>query len=107
MDTTPSAPASPAGVSSVRIERRGGFAGLHLHSEHGYEALGPAERKALAHLLQHPPAPPAAAPARRGAPAAADRFHYRVVVTFGDGREQLLDMAEDDMPDALASLVRP
>jgi len=94
--------------SSVRIERRGGFAGLHLQAEHGYEALGPAERQALAHLLQHPPAPAAAAPAaKRGAPAAADRFRYRVRVTYADGREQQLEMAEDDMPDALASLLKP
>lgn len=94
--------------SRLRIERSGGFAGLHLKAEHEVQALGAAQRKALAQLLQRPPVAAAAAPAaRRGAPAAADRFHYRVQLTFPDGRQQQLDLAEDDMPEALAGLVSP
>ena len=71
-------------------------------------SLGTAQRNALAQLLKRPPAAAAAAPAaRRGAPAAADRFHYRLQLTYPDGRQQQFDLAEDDMPEALAGLVQP
>lgn len=105
MDTDSPAAFEP---SRVRIERRGGLAGLHLQAEHEVRTLGAAPRRALAQLLKHPPPAAAAAPAAaRGAPAAADRFHYRLQLTFPDGRQQQLELAEDDMPEALAELVAP
>jgi len=90
--------APPAPVS-VLIERRGGVGGLHVHAQHDYAALTPAQRRALDELLAHPAS---SAPA-----AGADRFSYRISCAHADGAQRVIDVDEDAMPAPLEELVRP
>ena len=94
--------ASTSALTSIRIERRGGLAGLRASAEVMAAELSASQRAAVVQLL--------AAPAARGAPSpapGADRYRFRVSVRTADGGEQVLDLAESEMPDALAGLARP
>ena len=93
---------STAALQRVRIERSGGFAGLHASVELEGAALTAPQRHALLALV-------GTAGAARAAPAAPapDRFSYRVRVTDADGRSLTLTLGEEDMPDALQDLCRP
>ena len=95
--STEGAPAAP--VTSVLIERRGGIGGLHVHAQHDYAALTPAQRRAVDGLAAHP-APAASA-------AGADRFRYRISITHADGAQRVIDVDEDALPAPLEALVRP
>jgi hypothetical protein len=79
----------------IKIERRGGFAGLPAVGERDGSELTAAEHKALEGLLQSPPAS-AAAPG-------ADRFHYKITVEDDNGTRQL-EVPEHAMPEALAAI---
>lgn len=81
----------------LRIERRGGLAGLPAVCEADAGTLTPDQRRALAALL-------AAPPATRPAPG-ADRFHYMVWVEDATGT-RVFSVAEDAMPEALAAMAR-
>ncbi len=81
----------------IRIERRGGLAGLPAVCEADAGALTPDQRRALDALL-------AAPPATRPAPG-ADRFHYTVRVEAATGIREL-SVPEDAMPEALAAMAR-
>ncbi len=96
------APVPPADAQ-LRIERRGGIAGLKRSVDCAVGALTAAQCAALAHVLNAPPAPPAAAPTR-GVPMAADRFTYRITLTPPNGTVVSCDVPETAMPDALAGL---
>lgn len=92
-------PPPPPPILHLRIERRGGLAGLPAHFEADYAALSAAQQKALGQVLQ-------AGPARGGAPE-ADRFSYRLVLTHAGQAPTTLVLSEDDCPGALARLARP
>jgi hypothetical protein len=79
----------------LRIERRGGFAGIPAVGERDDADLSPAQRAALDRLLKSPPSPAAS----RG----ADRFQYKIQVTDDSGKHEF-DVPEDAMPDELASI---
>jgi hypothetical protein len=85
-------------VVKVRIERRGGLAGLHVSVEHDYASLEPAQREAIAAL-------PTAA-SNSSASAGTDRFQYRVHLAHADGSEQTIEVAEPAMPEALLPLAK-
>ena len=85
-------------VVKVRIERRGGVAGLHLSVEHDYVSLQPAQREAIASLSTAAASPLAS--------AGADRFHYRVQLTHADGSERTIEVPEPAMPESLESLTK-
>jgi hypothetical protein len=85
-------------VVKVRIERRGGLAGLHLSVEHGCESLEPQQREAIAFL--------STAASNPSAPTGADRFQYRVHLAYADGSERTIDVSEAAMPEALVSLTK-
>ncbi len=79
----------------LRIERRGGLAGKLAVGERDLADLTPAQRQALDRLLQSP---------NRSMPApGADRFRYKLRVTDDSG-EREVEVGEDAMPDALASI---
>lgn len=102
--TPPADPARPA-LRRVRIERRGGLAGLAVSAEHDVAALSAAQQQALGRVIE---AAASERPARsRGAPPGADRFSYRLHVEDAAGGEQVIDLPEDAMPSALESLARP
>ncbi len=94
-------PESP--ILSLRIERRGGFAGLKVDAEHDLAALSPAQQRALAKLVVLQPGP-GTSPVP---PAGADRLRYRLSVLRANGQQQVLDVAEPDWPDALSALSQP
>ena len=85
-------------LSNVRIERRGGFAGLTAQAELEVAALTAAQRRALDAAL--------AAPAVTS-PGGPDRFRYRIQTVAADGSEAMHELSEDAMPAALAALVKP
>lgn len=85
-------------ATQVRIERRGGFAGLSAQAEFEVAALTAAQRRALDAAL--------AAPAAT-APSGPDRFSYRIHTVAADGSTAVHELAEDAMPEALAALVKP
>jgi len=106
--TQPADPARPA-LRRVRIERRGGLAGLAVSAERDFTALSAAQQQALGRVIE---AAAADRPARsRGAPAGpapgADRFSYRLHVEDAAGGEQVIDLPEDAMPSVLESLAKP
>ncbi|MGO4395715.1 protealysin inhibitor emfourin [Variovorax sp. M-6] len=106
--TQPAGPSRPT-VRSVRIERRGGLAGLAVSATHDYVALSAAQQQALAQVIE---AAASHGPARvRGAPAGpapgADRLSYRLHVQYSAGVEQVLDVSDDAMPSVLESLAKP
>ena len=81
----------------VRIERRGGFAGITATGERDFDALTSNQRDALGALQK---ASNTMQPAR-----GADRFRYKVTM-IDDGIVQEFEVPEDAMPDDLASIVQ-
>jgi hypothetical protein len=79
----------------IKIERRGGLAGLPAVGERDHSELTPAENQALEGLLQSPP-PAAPAPG-------ADRFHYKITVEDEKGTREL-EVPEHAMPEILAGI---
>jgi len=92
-------PAAPPPITRLRIERRGGLAGLPAHFEADYAALSVAQQQALSQVLQ-------AGPSRGGSPG-ADRFCYHLVLTHAGRQTTTLVLGEDDCPEVLARLARP
>ena len=89
-------------IKTVRIQRRGGLAGLAAHVELHYAELSVTQRAAVDRI--------AAAPVGKGAPAAAggnDRFSFRVEIVHASGESHVIEMPEDAMPGALAGLAKP
>jgi hypothetical protein len=84
-------------TARLRIERRGGLVGKPAAGERLLADLTPAQRQALDQLLKSPAssAPPPA--------PGADRFRYKVRVTDDTGTREV-EVGEDAMPDALASI---
>ncbi len=109
MKLTSSRSGYSATVTRVRIERRGGVAGLHLDAEVDAATLTAAQQRALARLIKSAAAAMEAGPApcEPPAPPAVDRFRYHVEVLLGNGEQQSFDVAEDHFPAALRTLVRP
>ncbi len=91
--------AAPPPIVRLRIERRGGLAGLRPSVDCAYAALTAGQRRALHQVLDA--GPPASGP------PGADRFVYRLWVVHPDGTDRTLDLPEDTMPGVLAGLVRP
>lgn len=85
-------------VVKVRIERRGGLAGLHLSVEHDCVSLELAQREAIASLSTATSNPSTA--------AGADRFHYRVHLAHADGSERTIEVPESAMPEVLLPLTK-
>lgn len=79
----------------VRIERHGGFVGKLAVGERELKELAPAQRQALDALVKSPPKP-------RASPG-ADRFRYKVQLIDESGKKEI-EVPEDDMPEALASI---
>ena len=94
-----------AHIRSLRIERTGGLAGLPVSVEIDGATLTAAQQKALDKVSQAVQKDPAAAPA--AVPRGSDRFHYRLHVVQSDGQQRVLDVSEDDMPQALGVLAKP
>ena len=94
-----------AHIRSLRIERTGGLAGLPVSVEVDGASLTAAQQKALDKVSQAVQKDLAAAPAAvaRG----ADRFRYRLHVVQSDGQQRVIDVSEDDMPQALGVLAKP
>jgi hypothetical protein len=79
----------------VKIERRGGLAGLPAVGERDESELTVAEHHALRRLLQSPPS---------GVPSpGADRFHYKITIEDENGTREL-QVPEHAMPDALTGI---
>ena len=94
--------ASGAAIHTVRIERRGGLAGLPASVELHYAALSVSQRAAVDKM--------AAAGATRASPAppmGADRFSFRIELVHAGGDTRVIDMPEDTMPASLAGLAKP
>jgi len=89
----------------IRIERRGGLAGLRARFECEYSALTAAQRAALDQLLGSRGDSAKAAPAARS--PGADRFRYLVHVTDAAGTETNFEVDEDHMPSPLEALAKP
>ncbi len=105
MDTDAAAPPGRGGAppgGRVRIERRGGLAGLRLSAECDRASLTTAQHDALARVFDSAAAGAAAAPA-----LGADRFSFRIRLIGGPGEDRSVDIPEQAMPAALAALVRP
>jgi len=106
---TQSPDASEPTVRRVRIERRGGLAGLAVSAVHDFAALSAAQQQALAKVIDaaasNPPARTRGAPA--GAAPGADRFSYRLHVEDSAGAERVIDLGEDAMPSILEPLAKP
>lgn len=92
-------------LSSIRVERRGGLAGLRASAELAAADLSAPQRAAAAKLLAVASAPASAQ--RASPPAGADRYSYRVHLRTADGAEQVFDFGEDDLPSAFAGLAKP
>jgi hypothetical protein len=82
-------------IKRLRIERRGGFAGLPAVGELAFHELSPAQQDALTRLLA---SPPASTPS-----PGADRFHYDLHVTDDTGT-RVLKVPEHAMPAELTSI---
>jgi len=95
-----------APLKSVRIERRGGLAGLHVAVERDCAALTATQRQALDKLVAVIDMPTAAIGTRL-APTGADRFSYRIYLSHADGQQRVIDVPEDGLPSALAGLLEP
>jgi hypothetical protein len=79
----------------IKIERRGGFAGLPAVGERDESELTAAEHQAVKGLLQSPP-PSAPSPG-------ADRFHYKITVEDEKATTEL-EIPEHAMPEILAGI---
>ncbi len=89
------------GVRRIRIERRGGFAGLPAAADRDYADLSAAQRTAVDKLAA------AAAPPSQGGAPGADRFTFRVRIEHADGSAREMEIPEDAMPQSLAMLAKP
>jgi hypothetical protein len=97
------------GIRSVRIERRGGLAGLPASVERSYAALSAKQRAEVDTLATSAArqGSPDAAGARAAPPAGADRFSFRVHLVHADGNSRVIDLPEEAMPPSLAELAKP
>ena len=92
-------------IRSLRIERTGGLAGIPVSVDVDVATLTAAQRKALDKVSQATPMDPTTAiigSMTRG----ADRLHYRLHVLQSDGQKRVLELSEDDMPQALGMLAK-
>ena len=92
------APAPAPTLRHVRIERRGGFAGLPATVDLDGQALTAGQRRALDATLA------AAAKIAKPSPPSPDRYHYRIHITDSHGVVSTVEIAEDAMPAALAAI---
>jgi hypothetical protein len=92
------AKASAPGLRHLRIERRGGFAGLPATADLDGEALTAGQRRALDSALA------SASRAGKPPPPSPDRYHYRIHTTDSQGVVSTVEIAEDAMPAALTAL---
>jgi len=99
--TTPPAPAR-APVQHLRIERRGGLAGLRAGADADFAALPLAAQQALTSTLARSDAGTPTTPT-----PGADRYTYRLHLVHADGAQRVVEVGEDEMPEALSELVRP
>ena len=53
------------------------------------------------------PGPPDVVEGDDHEPRGADRFHYRLHVLQSDGQQRVIEVSEDDMPQALGMLAKP
>lgn len=104
--STPRRDDPTAGLRSIRIERRGGLAGLKPAADLEATALDAEQHRALVSVLVAPP-PAATPPPTRGVPASADRYSYRITTTRADGATAVCTVDEARMPEALSRLCRP
>jgi hypothetical protein len=95
---SPTAPRSP--LLRVRIERRGGFAGMRASAQCECAALTPGQRASLEALVSR-------SPASAGTGAGADRFGFRIEAVHEDGSSQVIEVSEESMPEELQALVKP
>ena len=100
-------PAPASRARSLRIDRRGGLAGVHAGTECAIAELTQAQRKALDHLMKQKADEVRVGAVRAASAPGADRFSYRVQVVHDDGTRQVVDVREDELPDMLAKLVLP
>jgi emfourin len=86
----------------IRIERKGGLAGVRASGERDVNDLTPEQRTALEQLLKPPPE---GAAASAPAPIHIHPFRYKVTLIDEQG-ERAFDVSEDAMPDELAVIPR-
>lgn len=90
-------------IQTVRIQRRGGIAGLAAHVELRYAALSTAQRAAVDRV--------AGTPSTKSAPPSAaggnDRFSFRLEIVHASGESRVIEVPEDAMPGVLAGLAKP
>ena len=94
-------PPSLTDIRQVRLERRGGIAGLHLETSLDWSALSSSQRQALSALLER-----AGESGLEPSPG-ADRFRYRVHLVPESGPERALEVDEAAFPTMLERLLRP
>jgi len=102
MTAPTAAPAGASSFASVRIERSGGLAGLRRAVAASSAELTPACRNAVNDLLDKAKSHSSPNTSSGG----ADRYSYRVHVAQANGSLHSVDVAEDDMPEALADWVQ-
>jgi hypothetical protein len=94
-------------VKSLRIERLGGLAGRPASVELAATDLNAAQRQALTGMLALAAKRSGGSGSSSGPPSpGADRYRFRVQVSHDDGSVQVIEVGEDEMPDALAGLVK-
>ncbi|HTO89738.1 MAG TPA: protealysin inhibitor emfourin [Candidatus Sulfotelmatobacter sp.] len=89
-------------MSRIRIERKGGFAGVPASGERDLQDLTAEQRAALDRLLKPSPEG-AAASASQASPI--HPFRYKVTLIDDQG-ERSFDVSEDAMPDELAGIAK-
>ena len=89
-------------TTRIKIERKGGIAGVSASGERDVKDLTPEQRAALEQLLKPPPE---GAAASAPAPTHMHPFRYKVTLIDEQG-ERAFDVAEDAMPDELAVIPR-
>ena len=92
-------------LKNGRIERRGGFAGLHAAVNLDYAALTTTQSRALDKVVKASEAPTLPANSR-AVPAGADRFSYRIHLTQVDGQQRAIEVTDEDFPSVLDRLVK-
>jgi len=103
--TVPAAPGP--GVRRIRIERRGGYAGLPAAVGRDYVDLSAAQRAAVDKLAAAGPAPLQGGGPPAALPPGADRFSFRVRLDHADGSTREMEIPEEAMPASLAALAKP
>ena len=83
-------------IAEVEVVRSGGFAAVRRRKRTEGDALGAAERQALAELVRGGTPPPA---------PGADRFTYSVILRLKDGAERRVELPETAVPPALRGLL--